>query len=134
MIVGILKEPEFETRVSLLPEAVAQLTKKGHNIVVERGAGARAAASDSDYENAGAKLASAAEVVAEADVVLSIHQPSVPVAKDKVLIGVYQPLFNQQAMQDLAAKGVTVFSLDMLPRTTRAQSMDVLSSQANIAG
>lgn len=134
MIVGILKEPQFETRVSLLPEAVAQLTKKGHNIIVERGAGSRAAASDSDYEKAGAKLATAEEVAGTAEVILSIHQPSVTVGKGKVLMGVYQPLFNPQMVQDWVGKGITVFSLDMLPRTTRAQSMDVLSSQANIAG
>jgi H+-translocating NAD(P) transhydrogenase subunit alpha len=134
MIVGILKEPQFETRVSLLPEAVAQLTKKGHSVYVERGAGMKASASDSAYEQAGAKLASAEEVVAEANVVLSIHHPETAIGKDKVLLGVYQPLFNQSLMQEWATKGITVFSLDMLPRTTRAQSMDVLSSQANIAG
>jgi H+-translocating NAD(P) transhydrogenase subunit alpha len=134
MIVGILKEPQFETRVSLLPEAVAQLTKKGHSIIIERGAGTRAAATDNDYEKAGAKLASAEEVVTSSEVILCIHQPSVTIPDNKVLMGVFQPLFNQALMQEWAAKGITVFSLDMLPRTTRAQSMDVLSSQANIAG
>jgi H+-translocating NAD(P) transhydrogenase subunit alpha len=134
MIVGILKEPQFETRVSLLPEAVSQLTKKGHEVFVEHGAGITASASDSDYEKAGARMAAAGEVVAAAQVVLCIHQPSVELSNGKVLLGVYQPLFNQQLMKEWAAKGLTVFSLDMLPRTTRAQSMDVLSSQANIAG
>jgi NAD(P) transhydrogenase subunit alpha len=134
MTVGILKEPSHETRVSLLPEAVAQLTKKGITVLVEAGAGVKASATDGDYENAGAKVSSAPEIVSSSDVILSIHQPSLPVASSKVLMGVYQPLFNGSLMQQWAQQGLTVFSLDMLPRTTRAQSMDVLSSQANISG
>ncbi len=134
MIVGILKEPQAETRVSLLPEAAAQLIKKGIEIFIETGAGLKASASDADYEKAGAKLVSAQEVVSSADVILSIHQPALPIPASKVLIGVFQPLYHQVKMQQWAQQGITVFSLDMLPRTTRAQSMDVLSSQANISG
>lgn len=102
--------------------------------MVEAGAGLKASASDSDYEKAGAKIVSAQEVVAKSDIILSIHQPTISIPTSKVLIGVYQPLYNQLAMQQWAEQGITTFSLDMLPRTTRAQSMDVLSSQANIAG
>jgi H+-translocating NAD(P) transhydrogenase subunit alpha len=134
MIAGILKEPQHESRVSLLPEGVNQLTKKGHTVIVESGAGLKASASDGDYEKAGATIGSAEEVVAAAEVILCIHQPSIPVPSAKVLIGMYQPLFQQQQMSKWAGEGLTIFSLDMLPRTTRAQSMDVLSSQANIAG
>jgi NAD(P) transhydrogenase subunit alpha len=136
MIVGILKEPSFETRVSLLPEAVGQLTKKGIQVTIESDAGARASASNTDYEKAGAKIGSASEVVSSSDIILTIHHPGpqLQIPASKILIGVYQPLYNQQQMQDWAKNGLTVFSLDMLPRTTRAQSMDVLSSQANIAG
>src|SRR6187551_3388772 len=134
MTVGILKEPSPETRVSLLPEAVAQLTKKGITVLVETGAGVKASATDADYEKAGAKVSSAQEIVSSSEVILSIHQPSLPIASAKVLMGVYQPLYNQSLMQQWAQQGLTVFSLDMLPRTTRAQSMDILSSQANIAG
>lgn len=134
MIVGILKEPSHETRVSLLPEAVAQLTKKGISVLVENNAGFKASASDKDYETAGAKIFSAQDVVSSAEVILSIHQPELPLSNSKVLIGVYQPLYNTSLMQQWAQQGLTVFSLDMLPRTTRAQSMDVLSSQANISG
>jgi NAD(P) transhydrogenase subunit alpha len=134
MIAGILKEPQYESRVTLLPEGVNQLTKKGHSVIVESGAGLKASASDSDYEKAGATITSATEVVAAAEVILCIHQPSIPVPSSKVLIGMYQPLFQQEQMKKWAGEGLTVFSLDMLPRTTRAQSMDVLSSQANIAG
>lgn len=134
MIVGILKEPSQETRVSLLPEAVAQLTKKGITVLVESDAGIKASASNADYQNGGAKISSAQEIVSSADIILCIHQPSIAVGGSKILIGGYQPLYNQQLMQQWAQQGLTVFSLDMLPRTTRAQSMDVLSSQANIAG
>jgi NAD(P) transhydrogenase subunit alpha len=134
MIVGILKEPQTETRVSLLPEGVAQLTKKNITVLVESSAGLKAAASDTDYEKAGARITSPQEIASSADVILSIHQPSLQFSNGKVLIGVYQPLYNQLTMQQWAEKGITTFSLDMLPRTTRAQSMDVLSSQANISG
>lgn len=136
MTVGILKEPHEETRVSLLPDAVAGLVKKGTTVLVEEGAGSLSFASDTDYEAAGARIATAAEVVAGADVVLAIHQPPLQhlTKQGQVFIGIYQPLYHHVLVQQWAEKGITAFSLDMLPRTTRAQSMDVLSSQANIAG
>ncbi len=136
MIVGILKEPSFETRVTLLPEGVAQLTKKGIVVQVESGAGSKASATDSDYEKAGARIFSAEEVVQNCEVILCMHAPSPQLVfpKNKILIGAYQPLYNQDLMRQWASNQLTVFSLDMLPRTTRAQNMDVLSSQANIAG
>lgn len=137
MVVGVLMEPAFETRVSLLPEAVSALVKKGIHIHVESGAGKQAFSNDEAYAKSGAVIASAAEVVKASDILLSIHLPAVIdelSAEGKVLIGVYQPLYQRERIRQLAGKGVTIFSLDMLPRTTRAQSMDVLSSQANIAG
>lgn len=134
MTVGVLKETHGETRVSILPEAVEQLTKKGIAVLVERGAGETSFATDSDYENAGAVISTSGEIVINADVILSIHQPQVNIPENKVLIGIYQPLFNNQNVELWMQKRLTVFSLDMLPRTSRAQSMDVLSSQANIAG
>src|SRR5215213_3001665 len=136
MIVGILKEPGVETRVSLLPEAVAQLIKKGISVSVEPGAGIKSSASDADYEKAGAKILSAQDVISSSDIVLSIQHPNsqFSIPDSKILIGVYHPLYNQQLIQQWAQQGLTVFSLDMLPRTTRAQSMDILSSQANIGG
>jgi H+-translocating NAD(P) transhydrogenase subunit alpha len=134
MIVGILKEPLAETRVSLLPEAATQLIKKGIEVFVENGAGLKASASDADYEKAGAKIVSAQQIVSSCDIILSINQPAHPFSSTKILIGVYQPLFHPLAVQQWAQQGITTFSLDMLPRTTRAQSMDVLSSQANISG
>lgn len=133
MIVGILKEPEIEARVSLLPEGVAQLTKKQITVLVQQGAGVQAAATDADYEAAGASVTSAENVLSNSNIVLAIH-PFEFHHQSKILIGVYQPLYNPELLEKWASQQLTVFSLDMLPRTTRAQSMDVLSSQANIAG
>jgi H+-translocating NAD(P) transhydrogenase subunit alpha len=137
MTIGLLKEPSFETRVSLLAETVAAFTKKGISVIVENGAGEKAYCSNEEYEKAGAKILSRSEVLETGDIILSIHQPGeaeIEGLRSKILVGVYQPLYNTDAMKNWAAKGVTSFSLDMLPRTTRAQAMDVLSSQANIAG
>ena len=137
MIIGLLKEPAHETRVSLLAEAVATLSKKGITIIVENGAGEKAFCSNADYEKAGAQIKSRSEVLTSSDIILSIHQPeqqAIGNRQSAIFIGVYQPLFNADIMKQWAVSGVTVFSLDMLPRTTRAQAMDVLSSQANIAG
>ena len=134
MIIGVLKEPSFETRVSLLPEAVAALIKKGITVWIEQDAGAKAFASDDDYVKWGGVINNAAAIADKADIILAIHPPAIPLSGNKILVGVYQPLFNQGIMQQWSQKGYTTFSLDMLPRTTRAQSMDVLSSQANIAG
>ena len=136
MIVGILKEPHNETRVSLLPEGVATLTKKDLTVLVEADAGARSSATNGDYEKAEAKIATAEEVIAGSEVILSIYPPDsqYQIPASKILIGVYQVLYNAPLLQQWAQQGLTVFSMEMLPRTTRAQSMDILSSQANIAG
>ena len=134
MTIGILKEPEFENRVSLLPEAVSQLVKKGMKVLVETGAGLKASVSDKEYEAGGAVLVSSQEVVTQAYVILCIHPPAMEIPASKVLIGIFQPLNNPQLVEQMTNRKLTVFSLDMLPRTTRAQSMDVLSSQANISG
>jgi proton-translocating NAD(P)+ transhydrogenase subunit alpha len=137
MTIGLLKEPVHETRVSLLAEAVATLTKKGITVLVENGAGENAFCSNADYEKAGAQIKSKDDVVSSSQIILSIHAPEITVIGEHssaILIGIYQPLFNHQQMQEWAAKGITTFSLDMLPRITRGQAMDVLSSQANIAG
>ncbi|MEO8583341.1 MAG: Re/Si-specific NAD(P)(+) transhydrogenase subunit alpha [Flavitalea sp.] len=137
MLIGVLKEPSFENRVSLLPEAVATLVKKGISVSVETNAGARAFSNDEDYVKSGAQVATREEVLSKSDVILSINAPGaaeINTIGNKIIIGVYQPLYNATQMYDWAKAGITSFSLDMLPRTTRAQSMDVLSSQANIAG
>ncbi len=135
MILGVLKEPAPETRTSLLPEHIATLKKWNVEVLVEKGAGDAAFAADDKYAAAGAKIAGRNEIAAGADVILSINEPKdTRFASQKILLGVYQPLFNTALIKDWVVGGLTVFSMDMLPRTTRAQSMDVLSSQANIAG
>ena len=134
MTIGVLKEPQPETRVSLLPEAVSTLTKRGITLLVENGAGLQAAASDTTYEQAGARISGREEIIQTADLLLSIHPANGLNKKGTIQIGIYQPLYNKSLVQEWCGLQQTVFSMDMLPRTTRAQSMDVLSSQANIAG
>ena len=137
MTIGILKEPGHETRVSLLAEAVATLTKKNITVLVEDNAGAKAFCSNADYEKAGAQIKNREDVLSSSNIILSIHPletSDIRHLTSDILIGVFQPLFNVELMKDWAAANITTFSLDMLPRTTRAQAMDVLSSQANIAG
>lgn len=137
MVVGVLKEPFPETRVSIQPEAAAVLVKKGITVYVEQGAGDKAFSNDDDYTKAGAIIRSRNEIIQAADLILVIHPPTIEEAatlQGKILVGIFQPLFNRELMESWAREGITSFSLDMLPRTTRAQSMDVLSSQANIAG
>ncbi len=137
MIAGILKEPQTDNRVSLLPEAVAQLTKKGITVLVETGAGIQSSAADADYKKAGAEIIAKPDLLDKANIIFGINAPDVnglQSSASKIILGVYQPLYNTTLMQQWAAQNITSFSLDMLPRTTRAQSMDVLSSQANIAG
>ena len=137
MTIGVLREPSFESRVALLPEAVATLVKKGLPVIVEQGAGDASFSSDADYREAGAEVADRQAVLSGADLLLTLTAPAKEELNSfsgKVIIGIYQPLYNQTLMQQFASAGITVFSLDMLPRTTRAQVMDVLSSQANIAG
>lgn len=133
MTIGVLKEPGYENRVSLMPEEAEALLKKNVRVILESGAGARAFASDNAYAAKGVQVAERHQVLSEADMLLAIHTPD-DVPAGKMILGVFQPLFQFALMQSWAAKGITSFSLDMIPRTTRAQTMDVLSSQANVAG
>ncbi|MBC7745290.1 MAG: NAD(P) transhydrogenase subunit alpha [Flavobacterium sp.] len=138
MIIGILKEPFFETRVSLLPEHVVLLKKQNIQVKVQSGSGTNAFGSDENYLSAGAEILKREDVLTTSDVILSMH----PISDEEMkmlkartlLIGTYNPLSQIKSVKNWTQFGHTVFSLDMLPRTTRAQSMDVLSSQANIAG
>lgn len=137
MTVGVLREPGAETRVSLLPEHIVVLNKWKVDALIESGAGTGAYAADDGYTKAGAKIASRSEVLNNADIILSINclsSADTANLSSKILLGHFQALFNGAIIKEWAAKGHTVFSMDMLPRTTRAQSMDILSSQANIAG
>ena len=124
-----------ELRVALVPESVKKLIQAGYAVSVEPGAGARAGFGDDAYRAAGASIGDA---VAGADLVLRVNAPSAAEAEQlrsgAILVGSLMPLRNLQVMRALAARGVTAFSTDAIPRTTRAQAMDTLSSQANIAG
>ena len=138
MIIGIPRETRpGETRVAATPETVKKLSASGkHQIVVEAGAGVHASIPDADFQAAGARIGSAAETLA-ADIVLTVRGPTAAelpkLKRGALLIGLLNP-FDQAAIQSLAATGVSGFALERLPRISRAQSMDVLSSQANIAG
>ncbi len=136
MIIGVLKEAAPETRVSLVPEVVAALVKMNVTVWIEQGAGTSAFQNDVAYTGAGAMIKDKNSIAAEADLILTINAENIPtmIKNNAVVLGVYQPLFNAERMQQWAEKGYTVFSMDTIPRTTRAQAMDVLSSQANIAG
>lgn len=138
MIIGILKEPAGENRVAMLPEQLASLVKQGIQVMVEEDAGARAFANNELYIAAGATMVNRNTLLTSATILLSYWSISAEdLAKTQpgaILVGVFQPLFNFQLMKEWASKGFSIFSLDMIPRTTRAQSMDVLSSQANISG
>ena len=137
MIIGLLKEPSPETRVSLLPEHITILKKWHADVLVEKAAGEKAFANDEKYAEAGASITDREDVLQKADIVLSINALSpldINNIRAKILLGLFQPLYNAGLIKEWAEKGLTIFSMDMLPRTTRAQSMDVLSSQANIAG
>jgi NAD(P) transhydrogenase subunit alpha len=138
MVTGILLEPSPERRVSLLPEQAETLTKKNITVLLETNSGLQAGFPDAAYTSKGITVAGRNEILQKADLVLSIHQltdADIKLLKTGcILMGIYQPLYKYLLMQHWAGKGFTTFSLDMIPRTTRAQSMDVLSSQANIAG
>ncbi len=139
MKIGVPKEiVEGERRVALVPEVVRKLTAKDHQVVVERGAGEGALIPDAQFEEAGAEMADDASAAYEADVVVKVAPPTGEeigrLRPDGVLIGFLQPLTNGEGIRAIAQTGATSFALEAVPRISRAQSMDALSSQANIAG
>jgi NAD(P) transhydrogenase subunit alpha len=138
MIIGIPRETRAgETRVAATPETVKKLAASGkHQLVVEAGAGAMSHIPESEFQAAGARIGSADETLG-ADIVLKVRGPTdqeLPKLKrGAMLVGLLNP-FDAAAVQSYAGTGVAGYALELLPRITRAQSMDVLSSQANIAG
>ena len=146
MIVGVPRESfPGERRVALVPAVIPNLTKAGLEVVVEAGAGIAAGYPDADYVAKGAKIVSArAEVFRAADIVVQIlcygsndktGKADVPLFRSgQVLVGFLRPLGSIESIREIAAKGVISFSVELMPRTTRAQSMDVLSSMATICG
>jgi NAD(P) transhydrogenase subunit alpha len=139
MRIGVPRETvEGERRVALVPEVVRKLTGQGHEVVFERGAGAGALLPDAQFEEAGGTPSEDAGAVWSCDVVVKVAPPTVEetgrLRADGVLIGFLQPLSNGVGVRAIAATGVTSFALEAVPRISRAQSMDALSSQANIGG
>ena len=124
-----------ERRVALVPASIPPLKKAGYDIFVERGAGERAGFPDAAFVEKGAQIAAAREDVFAADVLLQVRVGDAPMMRaGQVVIGLADPLSAPAAMRELGSRGVTAFALELIPRITRAQSMDVLSSMATIAG
>jgi H+-translocating NAD(P) transhydrogenase subunit alpha len=140
MKVAVVKEgAPGERRVALVPETVPRLTAAGLEVLVEQGAGDAAWFPDSAYLAAGASIAKTADLYAAADVILTVTRPDEAamgrLRAGQTVVGMLSPLVTPQFARQLADKGVTALSLDLLPRTlSRAQGMDALSSQANVAG
>ncbi len=137
MLIGVpLETAAGETRVAMTPETTKKLKAQGHTLRVQTGAGLKASVTDEAYQAAGAEISDAAGALG-CDLVLKVRAPSshelTLMKSGAVLVGMLNP-FDGEGLQRMASAGLTSFALEAAPRTTRAQSMDVLSSQANIAG
>ena len=138
MLIGVPAETDpVETRVAATPETVKKFVGLGADVSVEHGAGAKAGFPDAEYQSAGARLVSAEEALS-ADLVLKVRRPSGDeisrLKSDAVVVATMDPYEHREAIETIAKAGVAAFAMELLPRITRAQSMDVLSSQANLAG
>lgn len=138
MRIGIPAETRAgETRVAATPETVKKMLATGHAVLVQQGAGAGASIPDAEFQAAGATLVSAPELYAQAEIVLKVKAPTeaelAQLPANSVLIGLLSP-YQPELVAAYAKQGITAFAMEKLPRTSRAQAMDVLSSQANIAG
>ena len=139
MIFGVVAETRRgERRVALVPSSVKTLVEKGHEVVVEEGAGLGAGFTDSMYKEQGARSVSRQEVIGTSDTLLRVGVPSdaeiAEMRKGQAVVGYVYPKRFPELLQKLAQHGVNTFAMDAMPRSTRAQSMDVLSSQNNLAG
>src|SRR3990170_7330507 len=135
MIIGVLRESHRgETRVATTPATVTQLLKLGYEVVVESGAGEASSFSDAAYVEAGARIGEALA----ADIVVGVNAPSAEqldgLASGATVVSMLSPALRQDLVEDLAGRSVTALAMDAVPRISRAQSLDVLSSMANIAG
>jgi NAD(P) transhydrogenase subunit alpha len=139
MKIAVPAEEKAETRVAATPETVKKFAALGAEVAVERGAGTRSSFTDAEYEAAGAKLGQdTATTVKDADIVLTVRRPTAAALagarRGALAVGMMDPYGNEAAIKALADAGVAAFAMELLPRITRAQAMDVLSSQANLAG
>jgi NAD(P) transhydrogenase subunit alpha len=139
-VLAVTKERRAgETRVAVTPDAAKKLLAPGFDVVVEAGAGLAASVPDADYAAAGAKVAATAtEALAAADLVLKVRAPAdeeiAVLKRGAIVVGLLNPFQDREALGELAEQGATVFAMEFVPRITRAQAMDALSSQANLAG
>ncbi|MCG9478726.1 MAG: Re/Si-specific NAD(P)(+) transhydrogenase subunit alpha [Actinomycetia bacterium] len=138
MELGILKEPGYENRVAIMAEVVKALTALKVNVGVEKGAGERSMVSDSEYREAGASIAAREEIFKKSDMLIMINpfgQSELKLlSREKVIVAILNPFFNKELVAGLAENEITSFSMELIPRITRAQAMDTLSSMATIAG
>jgi len=138
MKIAVLKEAAGETRCAAIPETVKKFIALGADFAVERGAGESASVSDADFEAAGAKTGSRAEALKGAGIILAINGPDPKsisgTEKGALLVGALDPMRRRDAIDGYAAAGLEALAMEWMPRITRAQSMDVLSSQSNLAG
>jgi NAD(P) transhydrogenase subunit alpha len=139
MKVGVAKESApGETRVAVVPDTARRLAGDGVHVLVQRLAGETATFADTAYEEAGAVVVPADELYREADVVCKVRKPAAEelgrLREGQVLVALLQPLTDLELLEELARRGVTAFSMDAIPRVTRAQPMDALSSQSTVSG
>jgi len=140
LTIAVLKETApHERRVAAIPETVKKYIALGCAVRVQEGAGTEASYIDNMYKDAGATLtATAADTVKDADIVLSVQAPDATtlsnMKKGAILAGILSPYKNEDLIKDLASKGINGFAMELVPRITRAQAMDVLSSQSNLSG
>jgi NAD(P) transhydrogenase subunit alpha len=139
MKIGVLAEHlPGETRVAASPDSVKAYVKKGASVAIQAGAGAGSFLSDESFAAAGASVVTGQEAARDADAILTVRRPTPQMAtgakKGALLVGLMDPFSDAGGLQSLAEAGFTVIALELLPRITRAQAMDVLSSQANLAG
>jgi NAD(P) transhydrogenase subunit alpha len=138
MRIAVLKEAGDETRCAAIPETVKKFIALGAEVAVETGAGRGASVPDSDFEAAGASIGSRADVLKDAGIILAINGPDAATLKGArsgaLLVGALDPLRQQQAVEAYAADGLEALAMEWMPRITRAQTMDILSSQSNLAG
>lgn len=138
MKIAVLKEAPDETRCAAIPETVKKFIALGAEIAVERGAGENASVTDADFEAAGAMLASRAEVLKGAGVILGVNGPDPQTLSGAeggaLLVGALDPFRRRDAVEGYASAGIEALAMEWMPRITRAQSMDILSSQSNLAG
>ncbi|MFN2378919.1 MAG: Re/Si-specific NAD(P)(+) transhydrogenase subunit alpha [Bacteroidales bacterium] len=139
MTTGILKEQGNESRAALLPSHLKAITSLNVKVLVEKGTGEGVFTPDNAYQEAGAIIASRDEVISGSDILLMVNPPDDETLKKigsdkKIIIGTISPLEGREVSDRLKGENLTVFSMDLIPRTTRAQAMDVLSSMATVAG